>query len=283
MNQVMGKLFTFPNGTTSSPLAVGSYLIPSGLTEIHSIILQGTDVTPSTPLTFDAVFGTTPIKCKVYELTVDPFFYNIGDNQTNQTYNLTPSTWTLTFPNKTTATLSSRITYPQTQTGSYSLGNIVMQNEIIALSKTLYLTRNTVWSPSFGLFESQSNQTFTFDSNSTIANPDFNSTDQVLSFTASGPDGTSGYTKISFDKSLATDPSSVIVLQDGKQVHFDLTPKDNSMVLSINYTHSTHQIVVDLNLNVIPEFHSWIILPLLLIAILLIIICKQRLPKTSDS
>jgi len=34
--------------------------------------------------------------------------------------------------------------------------------------------------------------------------------------------------------------------------------------------------------NIIPEFPSWIILPLLLIATLLIIICKQKLPKTPN-
>ncbi len=35
--------------------------------------------------------------------------------------------------------------------------------------------------------------------------------------------------------------------------------------------------------NVIPEFPSWIILPLLLTATLVIIICKQRLPKTPNN
>jgi len=34
---------------------------------------------------------------------------------------------------------------------------------------------------------------------------------------------------------------------------------------------------------IIPEFPSWIILPLLLVATLLILICKQRLPKTSSN
>jgi len=35
--------------------------------------------------------------------------------------------------------------------------------------------------------------------------------------------------------------------------------------------------------GVIPEFPSWVILPLLLTATLLILICKQRLPKTSSN
>jgi nitrous oxidase accessory protein NosD len=272
---------TFPNGTTSSPLVVGSYLIPSGLTEIHSIIWQGTDATPSTPLTFDAASGIAPIKCKIYELTVDPIIYSIEGNQTyNQTYKLIPSTWTLTFPNKTTATLSSRITYPQTQAGLYSLGNVVMQNEIIELFQTLLFTRNTVWSPSFYLFKSQSNQTFAFDSNSTIAEPDFNSTDQMLSFTASGPDGTNGYTKISFDESLVVDPNNVTVLQDGEQINFNLTSKDNSMILSINYTHSIHDTIVQFNsgeATPIPEFPSWAPLPLILTATTLVLVFRKRL------
>jgi len=45
-----------------------------------------------------------------------------------------------------------------------------------------------------------------------------------------------------------------------------------------NYT-----IIVEQNLDSIPEFPSWTILPLLLIATLLIIICKQRLPKTANN
>jgi len=36
------------------------------------------------------------------------------------------------------------------------------------------------------------------------------------------------------------------------------------------------------NPTIIPEFPSWIILPLLITATLLIIICKQKLPKTSN-
>ncbi len=281
---------TFPNGTTSSPLAVGSYLLPSGLTEIHSIIWQGTDVTPSTPLTFNPAFGTTPIKCKVYELTVDPIFYVIGNNQTNQTlqtYSPMPSAWTLVFPNETKSTLSSRITYPQTQTGLYRLGNIVMQNEVVPLFRTHLLRRNTVWEPCFVLYLSQSNHTFVFDTNSTIDDLDFNSTVQVLSFTASGPDGTSGYIKISFDQSLVANYSSVIVMQDGEQIDFDLTYKDGSMVLNIIFNHSIHDIIVQFNSGdstdaLIPELPSWIILPLFLIATFIVVIFKKRLFHSSS-
>jgi hypothetical protein len=35
--------------------------------------------------------------------------------------------------------------------------------------------------------------------------------------------------------------------------------------------------------GIIPEFPPWTILPLLLIATLLIILCKQRLPKTPNN
>jgi len=35
--------------------------------------------------------------------------------------------------------------------------------------------------------------------------------------------------------------------------------------------------------GVIPEFPSWVILPLLLVATLVVIIYKQRLPKTSSA
>jgi hypothetical protein len=160
-----------------------------------------------------------------------------------------------------------------------------MQSEIIELSQNLLLTRNTVWAPSFYFFASQNNQTFAFDSNSTIDNPDYNSTDQVLSFTASGPDGTNGYTKISFNESLVTDPNNVIVLQDGEQVNFNLTSKDNSIVLSINYTHSIHDTIVQFNsgeVTPIPEFPSWTLLPLFLTGSVVIIFLRRKTKKLTD-
>ena len=42
---------------------------------------------------------------------------------------------------------------------------------------------------------------------------------------------------------------------------------------------TSYTIIVEQNLESIPEFSSWIILPLLITATLLIMICKQRLPK----
>jgi hypothetical protein len=157
-----------------------------------------------------------------------------------------------------------------------------MQSEIIELSQTLLLTRNTVWAPSFYFFESQSNKTFAFDSNSTIAKTDFNSNEQLLSFTASGPDGTNGYTKISFNESLVVDPNNVTVFQDDEQISFNLTSKDNSMVLSINYTHSIHDTIVQFNsgeVTPIPEFPSWTLLVILFVVTITSVIYKRKLAK----
>jgi hypothetical protein len=40
--------------------------------------------------------------------------------------------------------------------------------------------------------------------------------------------------------------------------------------------HSTHQVVVDLDINIIPEFPSFVILPLFMIATLLAVIVYRR-------
>ncbi len=67
-------------------------------------------------------------------------------------------------------------------------------------------------------------------------------------------------------------------------------PDEKNGTLDIcNYTGEFHiffppgstewTVIVEENTESIPEFPSWIILPLLLVATLFIIICKQRLPK----
>jgi len=108
----------FPNGTTSSPLTVGRYLLPSGLTVIQSIIWQGTEIKPKDPFIFDSIDGNPQINCSVYCLTVDPTFYDKNGSIVK------PASWTIKFPNGTTKIVSSRVTLNQTQTGEYKIISI---------------------------------------------------------------------------------------------------------------------------------------------------------------
>ncbi|MCW4034848.1 MAG: hypothetical protein NWF03_05740 [Candidatus Bathyarchaeota archaeon] len=101
---------------------------------------------------------------------------------------------------------------------------------------------------------------FSVESNSTISDLAFNSTDRTLTFTAQGETGTQGYAKVIISKTLVDDPASITILLDGNQMDYSLTSTDDSWCLIIDYQHSTHQFVVDLNVNAIPEFTSGIIM-----------------------
>jgi len=115
---------------------------------------------------------------------------------------------------------------------------------------------------------------FSVESNSTISALAFNTTSWELSFTASGPSGTKGYVKVTVAKSLVENITNIRAYLDGNQTEFSITSIDDSWLLTFNYIHSTHQIVVDLDINIIPEFPLAIILPLFAILTILAVACK---------
>lgn len=112
---------------------------------------------------------------------------------------------------------------------------------------------------------------FSVESNSTISSLAFNTTDWSLSFTATGPSGTRGYAKITVAKSLVPDLANIAVYVDNNLTECSIASLDDSWLLTLSYTHSTHQVVVDLNTNLIPEFPS--IMVLLLLMLLTMTIC----------
>ncbi len=117
---------------------------------------------------------------------------------------------------------------------------------------------------------------FTVESNSSISELAFNTTDWTLSFDAAGPNGTKGYVKITIAKSLVSDIANMKVYIDSIQTtNFSATSTDDSWLLTFNYSHSTHQVLVDLDINIIPEYSS--IFPLLFImATLLMVIVRAK-------
>ena len=98
-------------------------------------------------------------------------------------------------------------------------------------------------------------QVFSVVSNSTISSLALNSTAYALSFSASGPTGTNGYAKVFISKELVTSISDLRVYVDGNLTEYTLTSNNNSWVVRITYSHSTHDVHV-----VIPEFPSATIL-----------------------
>ena len=90
---------------------------------------------------------------------------------------------------------------------------------------------------------------FTVISNSTITSLVFNSTSHILSFSASGPDGTIGYAKVLISKQLLADIYDLKVYVDGNPKNYTFTSSNDSWIVKIYYMHSTHQIQI-----VIPEY-----------------------------
>ena len=92
------------------------------------------------------------------------------------------------------------------------------------------------------------NQSFFFvESNSTVTELFFNSTNSELSFTVSGPPDTTGYVKVTIAKSLVTSVQNVKVYLDGQQLNVAITSNEDYWLLNFDYTHSTHHVTVSLN------------------------------------
>jgi nitrous oxidase accessory protein len=88
---------------------------------------------------------------------------------------------------------------------------------------------------------------FSLTSNSTITEFAFNSTSKELTFTASGPFGTTGYVNVYIPKSLASDISDLKVYVDGYPITYSSESQSDSWVVSFIYSHSTHNIVINLS------------------------------------
>jgi N-acetylneuraminic acid mutarotase len=88
---------------------------------------------------------------------------------------------------------------------------------------------------------------FTVASNSTISALAFNSTRLELSFTATGPSGTTGFTKVTIAKTLVTDIANLKVYVDGQRLQYSIASTVDSWIVSFSYTHSAHYIMLTLN------------------------------------
>jgi hypothetical protein len=108
------------------------------------------------------------------------------------------------------------------------------------------------WQGSWGSEEINNNVTtwsspFLIISNSTITTLAFNSTSEILSFTVSGPSGTTGQTNITIAKTLIGNLSGVEVYLDGNQIDYVTASTEYAWTIQITYHHSAHQVVIALN------------------------------------
>jgi hypothetical protein len=99
----------------------------------------------------------------------------------------------------------------------------------------------------FVLAPSEEQSIFSVTSNSTISAFLFDSVNKQLSFTVSGPSGTTGYVDISIPKSMISDISNLQVKLDNNQIAYTAQSQPNSWLVSFHYHHSTHTITIDFN------------------------------------
>lgn len=112
--------------------------------------------------------------------------------------------------------------------------------------------------------------------NSTITDFQFNGTS--ISFNVSGENDTTGFCRICIPTALMNATYTVFV--NGTEVSYNLLPCSNETYsyLYFNYTHSTQEIII------IPEFPSFLILPLFMtLTLLTVIICKRKHTRKSCS
>ena len=138
---------------------------------------------------------------------------------------------------------------------------------------------------------------FSVASNSTVSDLAFNSTSGQLSFTVSGPSGTTGYADVYIAKSLVNDISTVKAYIDGNTLNYTVTSTADSWILHFTYHHSTHEITINLNkvststlsiTQLLQGVTYGAIISLSVIVVLLLILRKDRTktppsPKSSGS
>jgi hypothetical protein len=104
---------------------------------------------------------------------------------------------------------------------------------------------------------------FYAESNSTLSSLAFNSTTKEISFTASGPSGSTGYVSFLISKSLTGNATDFKVYLDGEEIQCNVTELSDSLLIFFQYTHSTHEVLIKLATVTIPELPPWVLLPLL--------------------
>ena len=120
---------------------------------------------------------------------------------------------------------------------------------------------------------------FSVASNSTVSDLSFDSSGKLLSFTVSGPDGTSGVVEVAISKELMADTAGLQVFLDGVEVPYDVVSVDGSWLVSFRYDHSTHSVQINLGTN--TTSHSLGIFSAVILCVLLlfsyIVLWRRRL------
>jgi parallel beta-helix repeat protein len=122
----------------------------------------------------------------------------------------------------------------------------------------------------------QSTYAFSVESNSTVTGLTFDTTSQKLSFSVSGPSGTTGYAKVTIAKALVLNITMLQVSLDDVEYSYSAVSLDDSWLLTFTYNHSIHQVNVYLDKSIIPEFPTFPVVLLFMATVLLLTCALTR-------
>jgi hypothetical protein len=109
----------------------------------------------------------------------------------------------------------------------------------------------------------QDQKVFFVESNSTVTALSFNSSSLVFDFSVTGSSNTKGYVKITVDKTLVPNVNGITVYMDGNKLVSTVTSANGYWIIGFDYSHSTHQVAVNLNDQTVPEFPALLALALI--------------------
>jgi hypothetical protein len=130
----------------------------------------------------------------------------------------------------------------------------------------------------------QERNLFTAISNSTVSSLAYDPTKKELSFTVTGPPNTTGYTEIFISKTILPEPTGLTVLLDGKHINYTVTSAEDFWALHFEYSHSTHNVAINMQSYFIPEFYIIITIVFIVLTLtalsLVFLLRKKRLKQT---
>jgi parallel beta-helix repeat protein len=117
-------------------------------------------------------------------------------------------------------------------------------------------------------------------SNSTLSDFYFNPLEGAfIRFNATGENATSGFCRIIIPKGLLTSQNDWNIIINGESVTPTISEDTHNTYIYFTYNHSTRTIEIH-GTTAIPEFPSWIVLPLFLMSIFVAAIFKKRLSQS---
>lgn len=117
-------------------------------------------------------------------------------------------------------------------------------------------------------------------SNSTISTFKFNQPEMQISFDVTGPSGTIGFCNVTIPKSLLKDSPWTITIDGQPPIDSITTDNVTHTFLYFTYTHASTSHVIIQGTEVISEFPSAIILPILtILTMLAVAFAKRRYPR----